>query len=185
MRRVYFAAIHKDPKSDYTALFPGVPGCITAADSLEDLDAMAREAIQGHLDVSRDYGDPIPVPLDLATVKAHKDAKGAEFFIAVTVHVEGGKAARLNITMPEDLVDEVEAKLEAEPQHHLLKVVNTCSSSEIPNTLKSPPVVIPMLSDVNTKIPCYLSSSTWLGWHSCSIRHKRTIARPPNLWPPY
>lgn len=109
MRRVYFAAIHKDSSSDYTALFPGVPGCITAADTLEELDAMAREALQGHLDVSRDYGDPIPAPLDLAAVKAHKDAKGAEFFIAVTVQVEGGKAARLNITMPEELVEEVDA----------------------------------------------------------------------------
>ena len=107
MRRVYFAAIHKDPKSDYTALFPGIPGCITAGSTVEEIEAMAREALQGHLDVSRDFGDAIPAPLDLEAAKAHEDAKGAAFFLAVAVLVESGKAARLNITMPEELVEEV------------------------------------------------------------------------------
>ena len=109
MRRVYFAAIHKDQKSDYTAIFPGVPGCITAGDTVEEVEAMAREVLQGHLDVSRDFGDAIPTPLSLDAAKAHEDAKGAEFFLAVAVQVESGKATRLNITMPEDLVEEVDA----------------------------------------------------------------------------
>jgi predicted RNase H-like HicB family nuclease len=109
MRRVYFAAIHKDLDSDYTALFPGVPGCITAGSTVEELEAMAREALQGHLDVSRDFGDSIPAPLTLEAAKAHQDSKGAEFFLAVAVQVESGKASRLNITMPVDLVEEVDA----------------------------------------------------------------------------
>jgi predicted RNase H-like HicB family nuclease len=109
MRRVYFAAIHKDTKSDYTALFPGVPGCITAGSTVEELEAMAREALQGHLNVTRDFGEPIPAPLDLKAAKAHEDAKGAAFILAVAVEVESGKASRLNITMPEDLVAEVDA----------------------------------------------------------------------------
>ena len=109
MRHLYFAAIHKDSRSDYTALFPGVPGCITAGSTVEEVEAMAREALQGHLDVCRDYGDPTPAPLDLKAAKAHKDAKGAEFFLGIPVEKESGKAARLNITMPEDLVAEVDA----------------------------------------------------------------------------
>jgi predicted RNase H-like HicB family nuclease len=108
LRRVYFAAVHKDDSSDFTALFPGVPGCITAGGTVEELEAMAREALQGHLDVSRDFGDPVPVPLTLDAVKAHEDAQGSEFVLAVAVEVESGKAARLNITMPEELVAEVD-----------------------------------------------------------------------------
>ncbi len=108
MRRTYFAAIHKDESSDYTALFPGVPGCITAGSTMEEVEAMAREALQGHLDVTRDFGDPVPVPLALPEVKAHEDAQGAEFLLAVAVEVESGKSARLNITMPEELVEEVD-----------------------------------------------------------------------------
>jgi predicted RNase H-like HicB family nuclease len=109
MRRVYFAAIHKDAKSDYTALFPGVPGCITAGSTVEELEAMAREALQGHLNAARDFGEPVPAPLDLKAVQGHEDARGAAFFLAVAVEVESGKASRLNITMPEDLVAEVDA----------------------------------------------------------------------------
>ena len=70
---------------------------------------MAREALQGHFDVSRDFGDPIPAPLNLEAAKAHKDSKGAEFFLAVAVQVESGKASRLIITMPVDTVEEVDA----------------------------------------------------------------------------
>jgi predicted RNase H-like HicB family nuclease len=109
MRRIYFAAIHKDAKSDYTALFPGVPGCITAGSTVEELEAMAREALQGHLNVVRDFGEAVPAPLDLKAARAHEDAKGAVFFLAVVVEVESGKSSRLNITMPEDLVAEVDA----------------------------------------------------------------------------
>jgi len=109
MRRVYLAAIHKDAKSDYTALFPGVPGCITAGSTVEELEAMAREALQGHLNVTRDFGDPVPDPLDLDAAMAHEDAKGAAFLLAVAVEVESGRATHLNITMPEDLVAEVDA----------------------------------------------------------------------------
>jgi hypothetical protein len=40
---------------------------------------------------------------------AHEDAKGAAFLLAVAVEVESGRATHLNITMPEDLVAEVDA----------------------------------------------------------------------------
>ena len=88
MRRVYFAAIHKDAESDFTALFPGLPGLITAGTTMEELEAMAREALQGHLDVLRDFGDAIPAPLSLAAAKAHEDADGAEFFLAVPAQLK-------------------------------------------------------------------------------------------------
>ena len=102
--KVYFAAVHKDEASDYTALFPGVPGCITAGASLEELAEMAQEALRGHLEVSRDFGDTLPEPLTLAQAKNHEDGAGAEFFLAIPVDVETGRSLRLNITLPEGLV---------------------------------------------------------------------------------
>ena len=108
MRRVYLAAIHKDDGSDFTALFPGVPGCITAGSTLEEVETMAREALQGHLEVLRDSGDPVPEPLAIDAVRAHEDGQGASFFLAVPVYLETGKVVRLNITMPSTLVDQVD-----------------------------------------------------------------------------
>jgi len=108
MRRVYIAAIHKDEDSDFTAIFPGVPGCITAGSTMEELEAMTREALQGHLEVLRDSGQPVPEALDIAAAKAHEDGIGASFFLAVPVYMETGKIVRLNITMPSSLVDQVD-----------------------------------------------------------------------------
>ena len=108
MRRVYIAAIHKDADSDFTALFPGVPGCITAGSTMEELEAMAREALQGHLEVLRDSGDPVPDPLPIEAARSHEDGQGASFFLAVPVYLETGKVVRLNITMPSSLVDQVD-----------------------------------------------------------------------------
>ena len=108
MRRIYIAAIHKDQDSDFTALFPGVPGCITAGSTMEELEAMAREALQGHLEVLRDLGDPVPAPLAIEEARAHEDGRGASFYLAVPVYLETGRVVRLNITMPSSLVDQVD-----------------------------------------------------------------------------
>jgi len=109
MRCVYFSAIHKDKKSDYTALFPGVPGCITAGGTVDEVATMAREALQSHLDVSRDCGDLIHAPLSFERVQAHKDAKGAAFFLGVSVKVESEKSTCITVTMPESLIEELDA----------------------------------------------------------------------------
>jgi len=106
---VYFAAIHKDHDSDYTALFPGVPGCITAGADTVELTLMAREALQGHLEVCRDHGGPVPSPLPLEVAKIHEDAQGASFFLAVPVDIEEGPTVRLQITMPAGLRDRMDA----------------------------------------------------------------------------
>jgi predicted RNase H-like HicB family nuclease len=86
--RTYYAAVHKDPDSDYGACFPGVPGCITSGSTMDELAAMGREALQGHLEVTREYGEEIPEPLSLEEVKRHEDAKGAIGFLEVQVEAE-------------------------------------------------------------------------------------------------
>ena len=102
--RVYFAAVHKDKQSDFTALFPGVPGCITAGSTMEELAEMVQEALRGHLEVVRDFGGQIPAPFTLDEARAHENGQGAECFLAVPVEVEEGKSVRLNITLPEGLL---------------------------------------------------------------------------------
>jgi len=41
---------------------PDRPGCTSAGDTLDECLAAVREAIEGHLEVMREYGDPIPEP---------------------------------------------------------------------------------------------------------------------------
>jgi len=51
----FVGIIHKDKASDYGVSFPDFPGCITAAETLEEAFDMALEALQGHIDVMYEY----------------------------------------------------------------------------------------------------------------------------------
>ena len=41
--------IHSDPRGGYWAEVPDIPGCVTEADTLEDLEKMVRDAAEGCL----------------------------------------------------------------------------------------------------------------------------------------
>ena len=43
-----------------------LPGCMSTGGTLEETRVNIREAIQGHLDTLRHFGDPIPEPSSLA-----------------------------------------------------------------------------------------------------------------------
>jgi len=102
--RIYIAAIHKAEGEEFTVLFPGVPGCVTQAATLDEVPGLAQEALQGHLEVSQDFGDALPEPLPLEEARLHEDGQGAFCFIAVPVDVDEGKAVRVNVTFTEGLL---------------------------------------------------------------------------------
>ena len=47
---------------NYSAYVPDLPGCVSVGDSLEEVKAEIREAIEFHLEGMRDDGLPIPKP---------------------------------------------------------------------------------------------------------------------------
>ena len=52
----------------FGAYAPDLPGCVAAADTAEKCERLMREAIIGHVEVMREYGDPIPAPTVAAAV---------------------------------------------------------------------------------------------------------------------
>ena len=64
--RSYIALIHKDVGSDYGVSFPDLPGCITTGATLEDTERNIREAIEGHLETLREFGERVPAPTTVA-----------------------------------------------------------------------------------------------------------------------
>ena len=58
----YPVVIHKDEDSDYGVTVPDLPGCFSAGSTIDEALAMAREAIELHLDSLREEGSPIPQP---------------------------------------------------------------------------------------------------------------------------
>ncbi|MEO5331657.1 MAG: type II toxin-antitoxin system HicB family antitoxin [Magnetococcus sp. YQC-5] len=72
----YPVAIHKDADSDYGVTVPDLPGCFSAAKTLEEVVFMAQDAIVTHLEGVLLDGDPIPAPRPLEEHQAHPDFAG-------------------------------------------------------------------------------------------------------------
>ena len=110
--RPYIALIHKDPATDYGVSFPDLPGCISAGSTLDEARAMAAEALGLHLDGMAEDGEAIPDPSTLEAIMA--DAGNRD---GVAVLVDPPKAAvksvRLNITLPDDLLEQIDRQAAA------------------------------------------------------------------------
>lgn len=63
----YLVIIEKGP-NNFSAYVPDLPGCTSAANTLDQAIEGVREAIEGHLDVMREYGEPIPEPVSEAAL---------------------------------------------------------------------------------------------------------------------
>jgi predicted RNase H-like HicB family nuclease len=63
-----YAVIYEKSADGYGAYVPDLPGCVTVGDTLEETERNIREAIQGHISVMREFGDPIPEPTTVAEI---------------------------------------------------------------------------------------------------------------------
>jgi predicted RNase H-like HicB family nuclease len=59
---VKYAVIIEKGEGNLSAYVPDLPGCVSTGGTTEEVLRNIREAIEGHLQVMREYGDPIPPP---------------------------------------------------------------------------------------------------------------------------
>ena len=57
-----WAIVIEGSEGNYAAYVPDLPGCVTTGDTVDEVLAMMREAIEFHLDGMREDGTPIPQP---------------------------------------------------------------------------------------------------------------------------
>lgn len=105
--RYYIGVVHQDENSDYGIHFPDVPGCFSAADTLDALVPNAIEALALHLE-----GERMPQAHSLEAVRGLRDVqadlKNGAFLLAVPfVHLTG-RTVRANVTMDAGLLDAVD-----------------------------------------------------------------------------
>ena len=106
--RQYVALIHKDADSDFGVSFPDLPGCITAGSTLDEARDMAAEALALHLEGMEADGEAAPAPSSLETIMA--DAQNRDgVAILVPAPARTSKAVRVNVTLPENLLAEVDS----------------------------------------------------------------------------
>ena len=61
-----YAVLYEPTATGYSAHVPDLPGCVGAAASLDELRLLMKEAIEGHLECMREFGESIPMPTTVA-----------------------------------------------------------------------------------------------------------------------
>lgn len=111
--RPYVALIHKDADSDFGVSFPDLPGCISAGRTLEEARSAAAEALALHVAGMIEDGETLPAPSTLDAIMSERENRDA---VAVLVDppATSAKSVRLNITLPSDVLEEIDAYAEAQ-----------------------------------------------------------------------
>jgi predicted RNase H-like HicB family nuclease len=103
----YIGLIHKDAKSDYGVSFPDFPGVMTAGKDLDDARALAEEALSFHIDGLMEDDEAIPEASSLEEVMSDPGNKDG-VAILVAVKTDAIKAVRVNVTLPEDVLAQID-----------------------------------------------------------------------------
>jgi predicted RNase H-like HicB family nuclease len=104
----YIALIHKDADSDYGVSFPDLPGCVTAGRTLEEARGLAPEALALHIAGIIADGEAVPAPSSLTEIMEDRGNLDAVALV-VPAPKQAVKVVRVNITLPEDTLEEIDA----------------------------------------------------------------------------
>jgi predicted RNase H-like HicB family nuclease len=63
--RSYLIVVEQTERG-FTGYTPDLPGCVCQGSSKEELERKMREAVEFHLDILRDVGQPMPTPRSVA-----------------------------------------------------------------------------------------------------------------------
>lgn len=110
--RHYIGLIHKDADSDFGVSFPDLPGVVTAGTTLDEARDMAEEALAFHLEGMADDGEAIPEPSSLEEIMSNPENRSG-VAILVSVKNEQPKIVRVNITLPGDVLEQIDRYAEA------------------------------------------------------------------------
>jgi predicted RNase H-like HicB family nuclease len=108
----YIGLIHKDTDSHFGVSFPDFPGVVTAGTNLDDARALAEEALTFHVEGLVEDGEAIPEPSALEEVMSDPDNRSG---VAILVSVKNGqpRAVRVNVTLPGDVLEQIDKYAEA------------------------------------------------------------------------
>jgi predicted RNase H-like HicB family nuclease len=61
-----YAVIFEQAEHNWAAYVPDLPGCISTGKTLEETERNIQEAVRGHIEVLREFGEPVPKPTSVA-----------------------------------------------------------------------------------------------------------------------
>lgn len=110
--RHYIGLIHKDADSDFGVSFPDLPGVVTAGTTLDEARDMAEEALALHLEGLQEDGEAVPEPSSLEDIMSNPENRSG-VAILVSVKNDQPKVVRVNVTLPGDVLEQIDKYAEA------------------------------------------------------------------------
>jgi predicted RNase H-like HicB family nuclease len=105
----YPIVIHKDKDSDYGVTVPDLPGCFSAGRTLDEAVAMAKEAIELHLEGVVREGMPLPEPGSIESHRLRRQYRGGTWaVVAIDPSALPLTARRVNISIPRPVLAAVD-----------------------------------------------------------------------------
>jgi predicted RNase H-like HicB family nuclease len=102
----YYPAIIEKASEGYGVFFPDLPGCTSAGETIQEAALNAEEALQAHIDLAAEHREAVPEPSSLDAIEIDPDVVEAA---RILVRADPpGRAVRVNITLPEDLLAAVD-----------------------------------------------------------------------------
>ncbi len=111
--RTYHAVIHKAPGTSYGISFPDFPGCISAGDNCAEAIASGMEALELHIEGMLEDGLEMPEPRSLEGILDDPDWNDGAI-IAIEAPRPKGRAVRVNVTIDEHLLADIDRQARAE-----------------------------------------------------------------------
>lgn len=106
----YPVVLHQDQDSDFGVTVPDLPGCFSAGGTVELALEAVVEAIECHVEGLLVDGESIPQVTPVAIHRKNKDyARGLWALVEVDLSKVSGKAKRVNITLPENLLNQIDS----------------------------------------------------------------------------
>ena len=106
----YPVYLHQAESGTYSGFVPDIEGCYFAGDTIDDAIADAHAAIDMYLEYQCDKGLDVPIA---KTINDHKDDEdcrdGLWGFVDIDISRFEGKAVKLNITLPQNLLSKIDS----------------------------------------------------------------------------
>ena len=64
----YVYVIERAGDGSYSAFVPDLPGCTTSGDTLNEVKAQIKDAVDAYIESLREHNEPVPPPTSIADV---------------------------------------------------------------------------------------------------------------------
>lgn len=105
--------LHKAESEGYSGFVPDIVGCFFAGETIDKTIVDATEAIDAHLESLADRGKVLPEAKDISAYIDNEDCQGGIWaYVDIDISKYDGKAVKLNITLPQNLLVRIDTFVE-------------------------------------------------------------------------